>query len=162
MAETMTRGVLLRQILEAKIEWEAASSLLSPQEQDTLPVAGDWKIKDIYAHLAWHEHQILDFLQAGKFGGSDWWNLRLDERNRLIYEKSRDRPTDAVRQDARDVHEALYTMVETLTDEQLNDPAQWPGMPAEWQPWQVIADNTYLHYRDHSADLKRFISTIVR
>lgn len=158
MAETMTKDELLRQILEAKIEWEATSSLLSPEEQDALPVSGDWKVKDIYAHLAWHEHQMLDFLQAGRFFGSDWWNLPLHERNRMIYESSRDRAAHEVREDARNVHEALYKTLETLTDEQINDPARWPGMPAEWQPWQLIADNTYLHYRDHSADLKPFIA----
>jgi len=109
-------------------------------------------------NLAWHEHQMLDFLKAGKFIGSDWWNLPLHERNQLIYEENRERPADEVREDARNVHEALYKTLETLTDEQLNDPAQWPRMPAEWQPWKIIADNTYLHYRDHSADLKQFIA----
>jgi len=49
MAEKMTRDELLRQILEAKIEWEATSSLLSPEEQDRLPVSGHWKVKDVYA-----------------------------------------------------------------------------------------------------------------
>ena len=36
MAERMTRDELLREILHAKIEWEATSSLLSPAEQDEL------------------------------------------------------------------------------------------------------------------------------
>ncbi len=162
MAETMTRDELLREILEAKIEWEATSSLLNREEQDQLPVAGDWKVKDIYAHLAWHERQMLDFLQAGRFFGSDWWNLPLHDRNRLIYEENRDRPADEVREDSRNVHEALVKTIERLTDEQLNDPTQWPGMPSEWQPWQLIADNTYLHYRDHSADLKQAIARMTR
>jgi hypothetical protein len=158
MAERMTRDELLREILTAKIEWEATSSLLSPAEQDELLVAGDWKVKDVYAHLAWHERQMLEFLRAGKFGGSEWWNLPLHERNRLIYEENRSRPADEVREDARNIHEALYKTLEGLTDEQLNDPAQWPGMPTEWMPWQVVADNTYLHYRDHATDLKQFIA----
>ncbi len=158
--ESMTREELLRQILEAKIEWEATSSLLNQAEQDELPVAGDWRVKDIYAHLAWHEQQMLNFLQAGRFVGSEWWNLSLHERNRLIYEESRDRPADEVRLHARNVHEALVKTLEGLSDEQLNDPAQWPGMPAAWQPWKIIADNTYLHYRDHTADLKQFIAAM--
>ncbi|MGE5603014.1 MAG: ClbS/DfsB family four-helix bundle protein [Nitrososphaerales archaeon] len=158
----MTRDELLRQILEAKIEWEATSSLLNRDEQDELLVAGDWRVKDIYAHLAWGERQMLDFLRAGKFIGSDWWNLPLHERNRMIYEESRDMPAEKVREDARNVHEALVKTLETLTDEQLNDPAQWPGMPKDWQPWKVIADNSYLHYQEHSADLKRFLATLTR
>ncbi len=160
--EVMTRDELLRRILEAKIEWEATSSLVSHDEEDELRVVGDWKVKDIYAHLAWSERQMLEFLQAGKFTGSDWWNLPLDERNRLIYEESRDVPAEKVREDSRNVHEALVKTIETLSDEQLNDPAQWPGMPKEWLPWQLIADNTYLHYRHHTADLKRAMATMNR
>jgi hypothetical protein len=156
----MTRDQLLREILTAKIAWEATTSLLNPAEQDELRVAGDWKVKDVYAHLAWHEQQMLEFLVAGRFVGSDWWNLPLHERNQMIYEESRDRPADAVREDARNIHEALYKTLEGLTDEQLNDPAQWPGMPAEWTPWDLIADNTYRHYRDHTADLKQLIARL--
>ncbi len=162
MTEVMTRDELLRRILEAKIEWEATSSLVSHDEEDELRVVGDWKVKDIYAHLAWGEQQMLEFLQAGKFTGSDWWNLPQDERNRLIYEESRDLPAEKVREDSRNVHEALVKTIETLTDEQLNDPAQWPGMPKEWRPWKIIAGNTYVHYRDHTADLKRAIATLTR
>jgi hypothetical protein len=158
MAETMARDELLREILEAKIEWEATSSLLNRAEQDQVPVSGDWRVKDIYAHLAWGEQQMLQFLEAGKFIGSDLWNLPLHDRNQRVYEETRDLPADKVREDARNVHEALYKKLETLTDEQLNDPAQWPGMPADWMPWDVIAGNTYRHYRDHSADLKKFIA----
>ncbi len=157
MAETMTKDDLLRQIFEAKVEWEATSSLLSQEEQAQLPVAGDWKVKDIYAHLAWHERQMLEWFNAGRFTGSDWWNLPLHERNAKIYEEGRDMAADDVRQMSRDVHEALVKALEGLTDAQLNDPAAWPDFPGEWQPWRIIADNTYLHYQDHSADLKRFI-----
>jgi hypothetical protein len=158
MAETMTRDELLRQILEAKIDWEATSSLLNRQEQDEVPVSGDWTVKDIYAHLAWHEQQMLQFLEAGKFIGSDWWNLPPDERNKLIYDESHDVPADKIREDSRNIHEALVKKLETLTDEQLNDPAQWPGMPTDWMPWDVIAGNTYRHYRHHAQDLKKFIA----
>lgn len=158
----MTRDELLHRILEAKIEWEAVSSLLNHDEQDELPVVGVWRVKDIYAHLAWGERQMLEFLQAGKFTGSDWWNLPQDERNRLVYEESRDVPAEKVREDSRNVHEALVRKIRTLTDEQLNDPAQWPGMPGELRPWQIIAGNTYLHYHHHAEDLRQALARMNR
>ena len=161
MAETMTRDELLHEILQAKIEWEVTTTPLVAGDQDERPVVGEWRVKDIRAHLTWHERQMLEFLQAGRFTGSDWWNLPLNERNRLIFEDNRNRSADDVREESRDVHEALVKMIETLTDEQLNDPAQWPGMPAEWQPWDVIAGNTYRHYQDHTSDLKKLIPDII-
>lgn len=161
MTERMAKDELLRRILEAKIEWEATSSLLNQEEQNETRVAGDWTVKDIYAHLMWHEREMLNWLRAGRFGGSPLWNEPLDARNRAIWEESRDMPADDIRQASRDVHEALVQMIETLSDEQLNDPKQWPGMP-DWTPWQILADNTYLHYQDHSADLKRFIQSMAK
>ena len=157
MSERMTKDELLRRILEAKIEWEATSSLMNPEEQETTRVAGDWTVKDVYAHLTWHEREMLNWLTAGRFGGSPLWNEPLDTRNNIIWQENRERAADNVREDSRNIHEALYKTLETLTDEQLNDPAQWPGLPADWIPWQIIADNTYDHYRDHSANLKEFI-----
>ena len=105
---------------------------------------------------------MLEFLQAGKFIGSDWWNLPPARAQPDDLRRKPGPAGDEVREDARNIHEALYKTLEGLTDEQLNDPAQWPGMPAEWMPWDVIAGNTYRHYRDHSADLKQFIAHMVR
>ena len=161
MMDQMTRDELLRRIFEAKVQWEATSSLLSQEEQDETPVAGDWTVKDIYAHLTWHEREMLNWLQAGRFGGSPLWNEPLDARNRLIWEESRERAADAVRQDSRTVHEALVKTLETLTDAQLNDPGAWPGLPADWIPWQILADNTYDHYHDHTRDLKQYLDRSV-
>ena len=33
-----------------------------------------------------------------------------------------------------------------VPDKDLMDPARFSGMPADWEPWQVIASNTYEHY----------------
>jgi hypothetical protein len=153
----MTRDELLKLILDAKINWEATSSLLSREEQDGTVVAGEWTVKDIYAHLLWHEREMVNWLRAGRFEGSPLWNLPFQERNRMIWEESRERPAPDVRQESRDVHEALVKTIETLTDEQLNDPALWPGMPTEWTPWDVLAGNTYRHYHDHAEDLKAYL-----
>lgn len=150
----MTRDVLLRRIFEAKVDWEGTTTPLLSADQDDQPVAGEWRLKDVRAHLMWHEQQMLEFLQAGRFIASDWWDLPQNERNSRIFEAYRDRDADDLREDSRNVHEALVKTIEGLTDEQLNDPAQWPGMPAEWQPWSIIADNTYLHYQHHTEDLK--------
>jgi hypothetical protein len=30
-------------------------------------------------------------------------------------------------------------------------------MPPDWQPWTIIAQNTYEHYQDHIDDLKRWM-----
>lgn len=157
MAERVTRDELLGRILAAKVEWEATSSLLSQEEQAGTLVAGDWTVKDIYAHLMWHEREMLNWLRAGRFEGSPLWQKPLEERNRAIWEENRERAADDVRQESRDVHEALVKILETLGDEQLNDPGRWPGMPSDWIPWEILADNTYDHYHHHAQDLKAYI-----
>ena len=157
MADRMTKDELLRQILEAQIEWEATTALLSREAEDNAVVAGDWTMKDIRAHLLWHEREMLNWLRAGRFEGSPLWNEPLQARNLIIWQESRDRQADDVRQDARDVHEALVETIESLSDDQLNDPARWSGMPADWIPWEILADNTCAHYRDHARDLRAYL-----
>ena len=47
------------------------------------------------------------------------------------------------------VHEDLLQVLRTLDDTDLHDPARFAEMPAEWEPWSLIANNTYEHYEAH-------------
>ena len=40
----------------------------------------------------------------------------------------------------------------------MTDPTGFPNMPPDWQPWLVIAQNTYQHYQDHIKDVERWLA----
>ena len=148
----MTKSQLIENILAARAAWESALAGLD-DDQIIQPAAGGWSLKDIIAHLTWHEREMIGLIQAHALVGSEMWGWPLDERNHAIYLANKDRRLPEVRQEAGQVYALLLQSLETLSDEDLNDPARFPGMPEDWQPWKPIAENTWEHYQDHLADL---------
>ncbi len=55
-------------------------------------------------------------------------------------------------------HGLKFVPLRTLSDEDLIDPSSFPNMPPDWQPWMIIAQNTYEHYRDHILDVERWLA----
>ena len=146
----MNKARLLKRIRSNHAKWERwlarhdEAQLLAPN------TIGTWTIKDIIAHLTWHERQMLGVLQARALVGSPWWDLPLDQRNQLIYEENLARPLAEIRQEAGQVYEALLKAIEALDEADLRDPARFANMPPEWKPWELLADNTYEHYQAHT------------
>lgn len=149
---------LLERIQKA---WQAWSALLDKIDtaQMTQPgVAGDWSIKDVIVHITWHEGEMVDLIEAHALVGSELWNLPTDERNAAIYELLQDQPLDQVLAESAQVHQQLLEALLSLSDQDLVDPGSFAGMPPDWQPWLIIAQNTYEHYQDHMLDLEKWTS----
>jgi hypothetical protein len=121
-------------------------------------VAGDWSLKDIIAHLTWHEKEMVGLITAHALVGSELWNLPTDERNAAIYEEVKDQPLEQVLEESKQVHQQLLEVLPSLSDRDLTDPSGFPNMPPDWQPWMIIAQNTYEHYEDHMQDVQRWIA----
>jgi hypothetical protein len=148
------KAEFLQKVREAYARWDA---LLAPLEDEAwLDTDGgsQWSLKDIVAHLVWHEREMINVLQARALVGSDLWNLPLDERNAEIYAQNRDLPLQQVRAGAREAREQLLPLIEALSEEDLNDAGRFADFPPEWRPGELLADNTYLHYADHFHDLQ--------
>lgn len=150
MTDFMDKAQFLERVRRARAEWEAALDRLDEGEWLAPGFGGEWTAKDTVAHITWHEKEMLGLIAARALAGSDWWNLPLHERNALIYAENQDRPLQEVRREAADVYARLLEALDTLSEEDLNDPARFKDMPPDWKPWQLIADNTYDHYEDHT------------
>ena len=122
-------------------------------------VVGEWSVKDVIAHITWHEREMVGVLRARALVGSDLWNLPLDQRNAAIFEQNRHRPLSDVLTEAQQIFPHLVELVQTLDDQDLIDPSRFAQMPADWQPWQVIASNSFEHYRAHIPDLRAWLNT---
>ena len=116
-------------------------------------VVGEWSIKDLVAHITWHEREMVGVLKARALVGSDLWDLPQHKRNAIIFEENHHRPLREVFAESQDVHQELVEELLKLSDEDLNDPGRFADMPADWIPWDLIAGNTYIHYQDHLKDL---------
>ena len=119
---------------------------------------GNWSLKDIIAHITWHEQEMVGLIQAHALVGSELWNLPTDERNAAIYEQVKDLPLEQVLAESEQVHQLLLEALPTLSNEDLIDPSSFPNMPPDWQPWMIIAQNTYEHYEDHMKDVEKWLA----
>ena len=144
-------------LLAARAEWEQLLAQIDKARMTEPDVAGEWSVKDIIAHITWHEREMIGVLQARALVGSEWWDLPTDERNRLIFEQNRHRSLDNVLAEAQPVWAQLHDLVRGLSDEELNDPGRFRDMPAQWAPWQLVADNTFDHYRQHIPTVRAWL-----
>jgi hypothetical protein len=158
MQPSMTKAQFLADLEAGRAEWEALLAEV-PLESYTQPgAAGDWTLKDVIAHTTWHEREMVGMVEAHALVGSELWRLPLDERNAAIYEQNRNRPLEEVLAEAKATFPQLVMALQTLSDGDLNDPSYFPGMPAEWVPWQVIASNAHRHYQGHLPGLRDWLA----
>jgi hypothetical protein len=157
----MDKAELLNLVLTERANWEAALSEVGEDRMAEPGVDGDWSVKDIVAHITWSEREMVGVLQARALVGSDLWDLSNDERNAIVYQQNRGRALADVLAEAQDVYRQLMAALESLSDEDLNDPSRFADMPADWEPWRVIAGNTYLHYTDHAESIRAWLDQTI-
>ena len=147
-------------IARVKTERGHWSDIIAQMDDDMMlkpGVEGHWSVKDILAHVVWYEREVVGVLRSRAFVGSDLWALPLDERNAGVYEETRNMTLEEVRAESARVFPQLLEQLEALPKDAYGDASCFPGMPAEWEPWFIIAGNTFNHYPDHAQSLKQLL-----
>ncbi len=155
--ETISKEKFIAEIEQTYAEWQARLAKIAPEAMDSPLQPGGWSVKDVIAHITWHEREMIGVIHQRALRGSELWLRPTDERNAVIFEQNKDRPLAEILAEAARIHAELMPTLATLSDAELNDPAHFAEMPAEWLPWDLIAGNTWRHYREHSADLRTFL-----
>jgi uncharacterized protein (TIGR03083 family) len=150
----LDKAAFLQQLHAERAAWDSLLASVDPAQLEQPGLLGDWTLKDVIAHLAWHEREMVGVITQRALAGSEWWNLPFDERNARIYALYRDTPLAEVLPLAEASYRDFLAAFAALTDADLNDPARYAHMPPDWEPWRVYSSNTYEHYRDHTADLR--------
>jgi hypothetical protein len=156
MENQPTKSQLLESIQNDYQAWQGSLAQLDDARMVQVKI-GDWTIKDIIAHITWHENEMVNVLRAHALVGSPWWDEPTDQRNRHIFEQYQGCALDDVRQEAGRVHGQMVQLLELLPEADLYDPGCFPGMPPDWQPCELIVQNTYEHYQHHLRDLKAYL-----
>jgi hypothetical protein len=152
----VSKDELLKRIRNSRADWERLLNSI-PRTRMAEPFMGEWSVKDVIAHLTWHEKQMLQVLHKKALEGSDWWGLTLDERNMNIFQENRARDLDEVIGEHHAVYRNLIEAIEHLDDADLNDPARIRELPPDWRLWKLLAENTYEHYDDHVGPVRAWI-----
>ena len=59
MSETIDKSQLLDRTRRARAEWEALLAQVDDAHMVQTGVCGDWSVKDIIAHITWHEREMI-------------------------------------------------------------------------------------------------------
>ena len=143
--------------------FESLMQLIESAPADKLEepgVSGKWSLKDILAHITWHEEQMVEAMEVRALIGSEWWELPTHERNANIYEEYKSAPLQDVLDDAAATHQQLVHWIQTLSDAELNETGQFEAMPEDWIFGDILAQNTYEHYGDHAASVAKWLTDL--
>jgi uncharacterized protein (TIGR03083 family) len=153
----MNKAEFLAAIQTERAELDSLLAQVDKARMTQPGAEGEWSVKDVVAHIAWHEREMIGLLQARALAGSDLWNLPLHERNAAIFQQNQARTLDDVLAEAREAFQQFWEAVQTLSGEELADPRKFRDMPDEWLPWKLIAENSFEHYHDHSRSLRTWL-----
>jgi hypothetical protein len=155
-----TKAALLPEIERQWTALQAALGLLSEAQMTSLYDTQGWNVKDHLIHLAAWERSVVFFLQGKpRYEGlgvdeAVYLNRTDDEINAVIQPQWKDLPLAEALSQLRSTHEQLWTLLQPLTDMDLNrpyrhylpdEPVEGDGPPAI----DVIYGNTAHHFAEH-------------
>lgn len=119
-------------------------------EQKTKPgVVDNWSVKDLMAHLTVWEQRMLSWWKAQSTGKGDpetAADLDLHAYNERVYELNRNRPLDEITEEFESSYQEILNTLEHVSEIQLNTPVEYEwANGVSW--WELVAFNTYRHYR---------------
>jgi len=163
----MDKTTLLNTIQTEYAQLESLVAPLSETQLCTVPLEGEWAIKDIMAHIAVWEQICTRWLAECVRGVTPQPSERTEVGvNDRIYRENRDRSPAEVRELFHHAHQEFLHQVnlltQTLSEEEINASHRfawteyWPGSSL----LAVIADNSYEHYRDHAQQIRRRLDTM--
>jgi hypothetical protein len=154
----MKKSEFLENLKKDRRDWETTLASIAADEMNEPVFPEGWSVKDIIAHVVWHEGEMAGLMESKALAGSELWDLPMDERNSLIYKQHKDMPLDEVLAWDEKEYAHFLKVFDALSEEALNDPSHFMDMPSDWIPWEVIASNTYEHYREHVDDIEKWLA----
>src|SRR5512139_4002144 len=111
MTDNVTKAELVERVLCSRNRWDGAAARIQPEDMLKPGFCGDWSLKDVIAHIAWYEQEMIDMLQRRDFAGSNLWELPTDRRNAVIHEQTVGGTRTETLAEARQVFERLVELI---------------------------------------------------
>ena len=163
MSEPIDKAKLLDQMSTSYATLEEILAPLDKTQYSTEGVIPGWSIKDMLAHIAsWH-HRLLAWLNAAvrnqepTISGLDSIE-EMDALNAQFYQENKSRLLDEVMADFYTTYQQIMDIVQDMPEEDLVSPHRFAWSKGE-PLWQVIAGDTYEHYREHIAQIQEWLAS---
>jgi len=120
MDDQMTKIKLLNTLYVKRAEWDALLATI-PMEQMSRPgVTGAWSVKDIVAHITYHEcwyaDRLHEMLHNEVYIPSELDFMDFDARNERIFQQNRHHPVDAILAESRQAFQKLVDAVDAHSE----------------------------------------------
>jgi hypothetical protein len=163
MTEQVDKKSILNEMRTSYAALEEILTTLDKTQYFNEGVIPGWSIKDMLAHIAsWH-HRLLAWLDAAvrnqepTISGPDSVE-EMDALNAQFYQENKSRSLDEVLADFRTTHQQIIDIVQAMPEEEMMSPHRFAwsqGKPL----WQVIAGDTYEHYREHITQIQEWLAS---
>ena len=158
----MTKSDLLANIRRDRAQFDALVARVGEARMTEPALEDGWSVKDVLAHISAWEKICLALvrnnqpIQAPPLGES---GPSTDVINQKIYEESRGKRLDDIVAEARRSYADLLALVEGLSEDALTAVlgAGQEGTGGSPPVWQLISGNSDDHYREHSAQIERWL-----
>ncbi|MCH8906017.1 MAG: ClbS/DfsB family four-helix bundle protein [Candidatus Heimdallarchaeota archaeon] len=157
MNKKIIREEFLANIHNTRTELEGTVEKVLEKYSLDHKIAKVWRVKDVLAHIVWYEEQMIELIEEMALRGSEYWLLDLPNRNNHILKDLYNYDEQKLLVDFKSTHLKLFKLMESLTEDQLNNSKYFAEMPSDWSPSSVIASNTNEHYESHTRQLSKFL-----
>ncbi len=151
---TVRKQDIISEIESARAELLGAIDGLTPEQMRMPGAVGIWSVKDVLAHLAaWESELVTALNQAQNRQRPPLVDIEdLYEWNEEQYHENVRRSLDAVAADFAGVHRVLLTSVQDIDARMLTDNRRFDWMEGE-PLWYLIEETAILHEREHAEDI---------
>lgn len=162
MDEPMSKARLLDLLRTRRAEFDAVVADVPEDRLTESGATGHWSVKDVIAHLSYHEGWYADRLHEQLRGEAytptelDW--MPFDERNDIIYRRNKDRSLADIQAESKAVFDRLIAGVEAHPESFLLEPQPVPGAPEPIVIWQMLRGDVYDHYPQHITPIRDWLA----
>ena len=134
---------------------------LSEEQMTTVPVVGEWTIKDVVGHIAYWEGVILDHVRESYAEGRPR-PMRDDENDDIVNPreaaKRKHRPWARVQTEFMNVRAALIDKIESLSENDLGFqvPSPWWNENRFYTVAQMVEEDAIGHCREHTEQIQKW------
>jgi hypothetical protein len=159
------KTALIELIVVERAKLEGLLASMSDEQLTTPNVEGELTIKDLLAHIAaWEQSSLRRLAQAARgepvprlaAAGEDAQKA-VDQINAQVYAANRDRPLAEVQADFQRSFQDLGAALNGYSEAQIFDEeglARYLG----FMPIELIAGDSYEHYREHAASIMAWLN----
>jgi hypothetical protein len=124
-------------------------------------VQEEWTSKDIVAHIAAWERELVCWLRTAARGEAPdipapgTWSSYMDHFNARCYADNCERPLAEIMAESHQAYQQLMAGLRELPDDPHDE--VWSAWQAGQPPWGLLA-SFYEHYREHAEPIRAWVS----